>query len=285
MAIAVIPSGKALGADVEGIDCSQPLAKEIVDQVKRAWADNLVLRFRGQNLTDEQLMNFSANFGVLDKAPIAAAKRDQAKETGYVGIISNIKVNGIVIGALGHYESLWHTDMSYNDEPPIASLLYSIEIPPTGGDTGFANQYIAYELLPEATKERIAKLRLKHDSSLNSVGELRRGFREVTDPREAPGAVHPIVRKHPVTGKSALYLGRRRNGYIIGLLLAESEMLLDELWTAATADDFTWYQQWRVGDLIMWDNRCTLHCRDAFDESSHRLMHRTQITGERVLAT
>src|SRR6266436_2672529 len=124
MAIAVIPSGKALGADVEGIDCSQSLAKEIVDQIKRAWADNLVLRFRGQKFTDEQLMNFSANFGVLDKAPIAAAKRDQAKETGYIGIISNIKVNGIVIGALGHYESLWHTDMSYNDEPPIASLLY-----------------------------------------------------------------------------------------------------------------------------------------------------------------
>lgn len=198
-------------------------------------------------------------------------------------MISNIVRDGMPIGGLGAYESLRHTDMSYVDKPPMASALYAIEVPPSGGDTGFSNQYIAYEALPAVVRQRLDSLKLRHDSSLNSVGELRRGFTEVTDPRQTPGAVHPLVRTHPATGRKALYLGRRRNAYIEGLDLAESEALLDTLWQSASDARFTWYQQWRVGDLVMWDNRCTLHRRDAFDPTTRRLMHRTQFAGEAVI--
>jgi taurine dioxygenase len=137
---------------------------------------------------------------------------------------------------LGAYESIWHTDMSYNPEPPSASAL---EVPPAGGDTGFANMYLAYETLPPELRRQVEGRKCRHDSSYNSAGELRRGFKEVTDPREAPGAEHPIVRTHPVTGRKALFLGRRRNAYIPGLALEESERLLDALWAHATQDAFT----------------------------------------------
>lgn len=282
MAIVVRPLGGALGADIEGVDLSRPLAAADFAALQRAWLDHLVLRFRGQRLSDEQLAAYSRNFGALDRNPIHAAKdapRDDAER--YINVISNVKVDGKAIGGLGDGESHWHTDMSYNPIPPMASLLYALEVPPAGGDTGFCNMYRAYETLPAGVKERIETLACVHDSSLNSVGELRKGFREVSDPRETPGAVHPIVRTHPVTRRRALFLGRRRNAHVQGLDLADSEALLDTLWEHATRPEHCWYQQWRVGDLIQWDNRCTMHRRDAFDASARRVMHRTQIGGDR----
>jgi taurine dioxygenase len=289
--VAVRPTGAALGADIEGVDLSGKLSADTMDAIKQAWGDHLVLRFRGQTLDDDQLMRFSAHFGELDLAPVIAAARVKAADgteveaveegTRYVSVISNIIENGKAIGALGAYESIWHTDMSYNREPPCASALYALEVPPSGGDTGFANMYLAYENLPETLRRQIEGRRCRHDSSRNSAGELRRGMKEVTDPREVPGASHPIVRTHPVTGRKALFLGRRRNAHIEGMALEDSERLLDKLWRHATRPELTWYQQWRVGDLVMWDNRCALHRRDEFDPQSRRLMHRTQIKGDR----
>jgi taurine dioxygenase len=289
--VTVRPTGAALGADIEGVDLSRALAPETVAAIKQAWCDHLVLRFRGQKLDDDALMRFSRYFGELDFAPIIAAARVktadgrevEAPEEGrrYVSVISNIVENGRAIGALGAYESIWHTDMSYNPEPPSASALYALEVPPAGGDTGFANMYMAYQTLPEDLRRQIEGKKCRHDASYNSAGELRRGFKEVSDPREAPGAEHPIVRTHPVTGRKALFLGRRRNAYIPGLALEDSERLLDALWAHATRDEFTWYQKWQVGDLLLWDNRCVLHRRDPFDPNARRLMHRTQIKGDR----
>jgi taurine dioxygenase len=289
--VQVRPTGAALGADIEGVDLSRDLTPGTVDAIKQAWSDHLVLRFRGQRLDDEALMRFSRHFGALDRAPIIAAARVktadgqevEAPEEGrnYVSVISNIIEGGRAIGALGAYESIWHTDMSYNPEPPCASALYALEVPPAGGDTGFANMYRACETLPPELRRQVEGRQCRHDASRNSAGELRRGFREVTDPREAPGAEHPIVRTHPITGRKALFLGRRRNAHILGLPLADSEQLLDALWAHATQDELTWYQQWRVGDLVLWDNRCVLHRRDPFDPSTRRLMHRTQIQGDR----
>jgi taurine dioxygenase len=291
--LTVRPSGAALAADIEGVDLAQPLPPATVDAIKRAWAEHLVLRFRGQKLDDDQLMRFSAHFGELDLAPVIAATRvkvrgedryvDSAQQHGnpYVSVISNIIENGVAIGALGAYESIWHTDMSYNAEPPTGSVLYALEVPPEGGDTGFANMYHAYETLPGDLRRQVEGRLCRHDSSRNSAGELRRGYSEVMDPRQAPGADHPIVRTHPITGNKALFLGRRRNAYIQGLDLADSEALLHWLWEHATRPECTWYQQWRVGDLVMWDNRCVLHRRDEFDPKTRRLMHRTQIKGDR----
>ena len=159
-------------------------------------------------------------------------------------------------------------------------LLNAIEVPPVGGNTGFANMYRAYDTLPPELKREIAGKGCRHDSSRNSAGELRKGFKEITDPREAPGAIHPLIRTHPATRRNALYLGRRRNAYIIGLPLDESEDLLNKLWAHASQEKFAWYQEWKVGDLIIWDNRCAMHRRDAFDPASRRLMHRTQIRGD-----
>ena len=290
--VTVRPTGAALGADIDGVDLAQPLAPAAVEAIKQAWADHLVLRFRGQHLDDDQLMRFSALFGELDLAPVIAAARvkvpgedryvDSAPEGHrYVSIISNIIENGIAIGALGAYESIWHTDMSFNPEPPMGSALFALEVPPAGGDTGFANMYLAFDTLPEDLRRQVERRLCRHDSSRNSAGELRRGHSEVTDPRAAPGADHPIIRTHPLTGRKALFLGRRRNAYIQGLDLAASEALLDALWAHATRPELTWYQQWRVGDLVMWDNRCVLHRRDEFDPDERRLMHRTQIKGDR----
>ncbi len=290
--VRVRPTSAALGADIEWVDLARDLAAETVDAVKRAWSDHLVLRFRGQRLDDDQLMRFSAYFGELDWAPVIAASRVkvpgedrhvESAEEGrqYISVISNIIENGKAIGALGAYESIWHTDMSYNPEPPSASALYALEVPQSGGDTGFANMYLAYDTLPEALRRKVEGRVCRHDASRNSAGELRRGSTEVTDPRQAPGADHPIVRTHPVTGRKALFLGRRRNAYIQGLALEDSEELLDALWAHATRPELTWYQQWQVGDLVLWDNRCVLHRRDEFDPQSRRLMHRSQIKGDR----
>jgi taurine dioxygenase len=283
--VTIAPSGKALGADVIGLDLSHTPSREELDLVNEAWANHLVLRFRGQqHLTVKQLADFSACFGELDRAPIGSVNLDSVESVlpPEITVISHIKVAGKSVGALGSYEAVWHTDMTYNARPPKGSCLYAVEIPPSGGDTHFSNMYLAYETLPADVKEKIAKLKCVHDASRNSAGELRRGFEDISDPTKTVGAVHPLVRTHPVTRKKCLMLGRRRNAYIVGLPLDESEALLDALWAHATNKDFTWEQVWQLGDVIMWDNRCTMHRRDAFDPNSRRRMYRTQITGEEV---
>ena len=275
-AIRVVPTGAALGADIEGIDLGRPLTAAELATVEQAWLDHQVLRFRGQTLDENALTAFSEQLGVLDKAPVRASAVREYRNP-YVLIVSNVVENGQPIGSLGSYEAQWHIDMSYLDEPPIGSVLYAVETPPHGGETGFANLYRAYETLPADLEAEVEDRLCTHDSSYNSAGELRQGFAPVTDPREAPGARHPLVRQHPVTGRKALFLGRRRNAYIRGLPLADSESLLDALWAHATGEANTWYQSWRVGDAVMWDNRCTIHRRESFDPGSRRLMLRTQI--------
>ncbi len=280
--ITVIPTGACLAADIVGVDLSKPIDAVTLKAIEAAWYRHLVLRFRDQQLDDPGLLRFARMFGVLDKAPIHARGEVEVEDPfPEITVMSNIKVDGKPIGNLGNYEAEWHTDMSYNELTPVGSLLYSIEVPPAGGDTGFSNMYEAYDTLPAELKRTIIGLQCKHDSSRNSAGELRKGFKEVTDPRAAPGAVHPLIRTHPATRRNALFLGRRRNACIIGLPLDASEDLLDKLWAHATQKRFAWYQQWKVGDLVMWDNRCAMHRRDSFDPNSRRLMHRTQIKGDR----
>lgn len=277
----VVPTGAALGADIEGVDLSRDIRADVFAQILAAWSRHLVLRFRGQRLDEDQLLAFSRRFGMLDQAPINTAAT-RAHKNPYVLIVSNVVEDGRPIGSLGAYESQWHADMSYNEQPPVGSLLYAVEIPPAGGNTGFINLNRAYETLPADLKAAIAGRVCTHDSSRNSAGELRGGYEEVVDPRKAPGAVHPLVRPHPVTGVRLLYLGRRRNAYVHGLSLAESDALLDRLWAHATAPENAWYQRWRVGDLVLWDNFATVHRRDSFDPNTRRLMLRTQIASRTV---
>jgi len=283
-AIRVIPLGPAIGAEVGGIDLREPIQAEAQSIIMDAWLEHLVLRFRNQpGMSTQQFVNFSKLFGELDRAPITTVGtgKPYLAEFPEITAISNIIVDGRPIGGLGAYEAEWHTDMSYKEETPSASILYSIEVPPSGGDTWFCSMYAAYDALPDDLRRRIANLTCVHDASRNSAGMLRKGYKEVTDPRETVGALHPMVRTHPVTKRKALFLGRRLNAYVPGLTLAESEALLDQLWAHAAKPEFTWVQQWRTGDVIIWDNRCTMHRRDSFDAATRRLMHRTQIRGDR----
>jgi taurine dioxygenase len=279
MAITVTPTGAALGAEVGGVDLRR-LSDVDFAAIHHAWLDHLVLLFRGQTLDDDDLIGFSRRFGKLDFAPIQENGRRFVEGHPEIYVVSNVIEKGEAIGSLGAGEAVWHTDMSYLDDPPKASMLYAIEIPPAGGNTGFTNMYQAYEELPEALKRRVAGRRVKHDGTYNSGGYVRQGVTPTDDPREAPGTYHPIACTHPETGRKCLYLGRRRNAYIEGLELAESEALLDEVWRYATRDELTWYNTWHVGDVVLWDNRCTMHRRDPFDASSRRIMHRTQMKGE-----
>lgn len=279
--IQVIPSGRALGADIVGIDLATPLDEHQFDVVRQAWEQHLVLRFRHQSqMSCEQHIAFSRLFGPLDKRPILShgMSREHDELPPEITVISNVKVGGVPLGALGDGEAVWHADMTYNDVPPKGACLFGKEVPPSGGNTHFANMYLAYETLPEATKTRIADLRCVHDASRNSAGELRMGYVDNDDPRKTVGAIHPLVTRHRETGRPCLMLGRRRNAYIQGLDLADSDALLDQLWLHATQPKFTWTQVWTVGDVLMWDNTCTLHKRDAFDPSTRRLMLRTQIS-------
>jgi taurine dioxygenase len=275
----VIPTGAGLGAEIMAGDLRE-IDEATFAGILQAWHAHSVLLFRDQQLGDSDLAAFSRRFGDLDFAPVQENGRRFVEGMPEIYIVSNVKVNGEAIGSLGDGEAVWHTDMSYLDLPPKASMLYALEVPPAGGNTSFCSMYAVYEALPAALKTRIAGLRIKHDGTYNSGGYVRLGVTPSDDPRTSPGTMHPLVCSHPDTGRRMLYLGRRRNAYIGGLDLPESEALLDELWSYVARHEVAWEHVWRVGDLVLWDNRCTMHRRDAFDPAARRIMHRTQVRGE-----
>src|SRR6266404_3132649 len=263
-AIEVIPTGRALGAEVRGVDLGM-FGDAAVARLIQAWHQYSVVLIRNQWVSDEELIAFSRRLGDLDWAPIQETGRRFVEGLPEIYIVSNVKVNGEPIGSLGDGEAVWHTDMSYLDVPPKASILYSLEVPPVGGNTSFCTMYGIYEALPQRSKDRLSGLKIKHDGTYNSGGYVRQGVTPTDDPRTSPGAVHPLVCTHPDTGRRMLYLARRRNAYLDGLSLPDSESLLDQLWSYTTREELAWHNEWRVGDLVLWDNRCTMHRRDSFD--------------------
>jgi taurine dioxygenase len=280
--IDIQPMSRSFGADIAGVQLAT-ISDVDFDTVYQVWLDYGVLRFRDQILDEEGLQRFSSRFGPLEEIPLGRMSKEQQKKLSaifknpYVTNISNILENGMPIGGLGNAEANWHSDMTYTENPPPASVLLSVEIPDEGGDTWFADQYGAYEALPASLRERVEDLSIKHDAAHTSIGDLRPGYEPFDDPREAPGAVHPLVRTHEETRRKCLYLGRREWAYITGLSLEESEALLDEVWSYATLPGNVIRQQWKVGDVIIWDNRCVLHRRDEFDQSQRRLLRRCQV--------
>jgi taurine dioxygenase len=272
----VIPTG-TVGAEVQGIDLAALTAREI-DAIKQAWYRHDVLIFRAQRLTDDDLLAFSRHFGELDPPPNQGAGRKSPPGYPDIYVVSNVlDEKGEPIGALGDGEAAWHTDMSYTAKPPDASMLYSLEIPAQGGDTWFCSMKAALARMPPRLVDRIRTLDVKHDGTYDSGGYVRKGLTASQDPRTSTGTPHPIIIQHPVSGDKALYLGRRRNAYIMGLELAESERLLDEIWSCVEAAVYK--HRWALRDVVLWDNRTTMHRRDAFDPRARRVMHRTQIKG------
>jgi len=276
----------ALGAEVVDVELAEPLPPATFAAIEAAWRERLVVVFRGQKLSDPQLIAFSRNFGELDPPgpnPYGEAFNKQHPE---INIISNVIEQGRPIGSLGDGEAVWHADMTYVEVPPKAAVLHALEVPPpqAGGNTYFANMFAAYEAMPVELEQAAAGKTAVHDASRNSAGELRKGYQPVTDVRETVGAHHPLIRTEPKSGRKALFLGRRPNAYVLGLELAESEALLDALWRHATQPRFAMCHRWRLGDVLMWNNLAVLHRRDPFDPTTRRVMHRSQIRGnERVV--
>jgi len=274
----VIPIAGTFGADITGVRLGS-LSDASFEDIYGAWLEYGVLRFREQSLTKDDLQAFSHRFGPLEEMPLGRLSQAQRAKVDnlFVTPISNIIVDGKPIGGLGDAEASWHSDMTYVERPPPASVLLGVEIPPVGGDTFFADQREALALLPDSLRARIAILTIKHDAAHDSVGMLRPGFDAFDDPRDAPGAEHAIILKHDETGDECLYLGRRDWAYIPGLSLQDSEALLDELWRYAVPAHAVVEQNWLPGDVIIWDNRRCLHRRSSIDPSHRRLLWRCQV--------
>ena len=277
--VQVKPFRAALGAEVIAGDV-RALDDEAIAIIRQAMLENLVVLIRGQTLDELEQTAFTGRLGQLENPPVkAASQKDRDPRFPHISVISNVKENGVPIGALGDGEAFWHTDTSYAETPPSFTTLHALELPPSGGDTSFTNMYAALETLPVVLRERIEGKTLKHDAIHNAGGELHVGAMEPENVISCPGRNHPIIRTHPDTGYNALYLGRRLNGYINGLTIEESEALLGALWAHATQPELTWTQKWKVGDIIIWDNRCVMHRRDAFDPNSRRIMHKAVCKG------
>ncbi|WP_328611374.1 TauD/TfdA family dioxygenase [Amycolatopsis sp. NBC_00345] len=246
------------------------------DAIEEAWQRHPVLVFHQCELTPADLVAFGAIFGTPVPVPPQEGVVDTTGLPPEIMIISNIVEQGRRVGHLGGGDLSWHTDMCYVPEPAVVSALYALEVPETGGDTWFLDMAAIYDRLPAGLRDRIETLSCKHDDSYTAAGELRHGRDPVLDITTSSGAVHPLVRTRPGSGRKALYLGRRLNAYIPGLSLAESDALLDELWSYCGDPAAGWPHRWRAGDLVAWDNRVMMHRRDGIPERSRRLMQRIQ---------
>lgn len=292
--LTIRPTGAALGAVITGVDLSQPVNAALAEALRQAWLDHLVLVFQGQSLQPGEFLRAASIFGRPQEGAnrhyIHRAGVPQDDEFPEIMLNTNLRPDGKPAReneGLGSLEVVWHSDNSYIERPPVGSMLYALEAPADSGHTSFANQYAAYDALPDSLRRDIAGRWAKHDASRNSAGMLRPGLTLPTRPEEVPGPFHPLVIRHPQSGKRALYLGRRRDfpsQFIEGLPLAQSEALLDTLWAAATQGSLTWTHRWTPGDVLIWDNRYSLHHRTPIDETRRRVMLRTQFEGQPLLA-
>ena len=280
----IIPIGEMIAADIQDANLSQPLDDVSIVAITEAWNENLVLRFRNQHLSDADLIRFSSYFGELDPPGPNPYGVTFLPEFPEINVISNVKDDtGVPIGNLGDGEAVWHADMTYIDNPPEAGILYALEVPVGQGDTYFANMVAAYNDLPSDLRGAIEGKTLIHDAAHNSAGMLRKGYEEITDVKLTPGARHPLAYEDQ-HGRVSLFLGRRPHAYILGLEESDSDSLLDALWAHATQPKYSWHNEWQKGDLVMWQNRMVMHRRDAFDPSTRRVMHRTQLKGKSPIA-
>jgi alpha-ketoglutarate-dependent taurine dioxygenase len=272
------PLSEACGITITGLDLSGQLPANQLEQIRQAFRDHHVVVFPDQVLSREQQFAFTANFGEVERHGARSANTKRY-ETAHV--ISNLGNNGNPVdrtaSPVSNYR--WHTDKSYYPVPPMLTALYGVELPPRGGDTEFANTAMGYAALPEPTKRRIEGLRVVFywgasarisDASLRSPAELR----------EHPPVDHPLVRTHPETGRGALYLGNHAS-HILGLPEEEGRALLGELLEHTTKPQFVYTHRWRIGDLVMWDNRCLLHRAVANYEigRERRVLHRNVVRG------
>jgi taurine dioxygenase len=271
--IAVRPLSAAVGADILGVDLREPLDEATFAQILSAWHKHLVILLRDQKLSEEDQVRFAERFG----PPARIHTKQFMQKHPAVMLISNIREDGKPIGALPDGEMHFHTDQCHQERPAMASMLYAIEIPSQGGNTLFANAYTAYETLPAELKRRIEGRKAVNAYDYDTGATIRGG----DVPADAPSYAHPVARTHPATGRKALYVNRLMTRRIEGLPPQESEELLNRLFDHQEQPQFIYEHVWRPGDILMWDNRCTLHARTDFSADERRLLRRVTILGER----
>ena len=274
------PITEMIGTQVSGIDLVGPISVRDFDRIYAAWLETTILLFRHQSITPQQQIDFSRRFGEL-----LVYTRSENALPGHpeVLVLSNLTKGGKPMGspASGRY---WHTDGHYLKCPPAASLLYGAEVPPSGGDTWFANMQAAYEALPGETKVRIDGRQIIISRVKSRPYNYPNKPAVTPEERAAwPDMPQPLVRTHPRTGRKALYVGGNVPWNVIGMAETESDTLIPELQAFATQPRFVYIHRWQAGDVILWDNRSSMHRATAYDEVNHRrLMYRTTIAGEQA---
>ena len=272
----VVPLSKHIGAEIRGIDLRIALDADTIKQIRQAWLDHSVLLFRNQSLSQEDLLRVTGYFGELAPLtrPAKFFPKGYARLLPNIMMISNIRENGETIGALPDGEMQFHHDQIHSEVPHNGTLLYSLEVPSHGGDTLFASGYAAYDTLDPAIKSQLADRRAFHHYNYGST--VRGDSRGVEAFNQA---AHPVLRTHDETGRKAIYVNRLMTVRIENLPEAESDALLRALFDHSEKPEFIYRHVWRVGDLIVWDNRCSMHARDDFPSDQRRLMLRTTVKG------
>jgi taurine dioxygenase len=299
----VVPARAALGAEVRGLDLKR-LDDATFEALYRTWLDNVLLVFSGQSLAAGDIVNLVRRFGTpvtsskLHRSGLVASDtRADIRATAVaqragnellnlppeITVVSNVKQEGKPVGILGDGEVVWHADFSFKERPTAARMLIAMEVPPRelGGNTYFLSCYAAYDALPADMKRRISGQTIKQADIVDTAMKVRAGMSLDMDFREVPGPSHPIISTHPETGHNMLFLGRRHGSYVNGCSLEESEALLSELWEHCTQPRFWYEHKWSVGDVVVWDNRATLHRREPFDSASRRVLYAAQVEGHR----
>jgi taurine dioxygenase len=279
--IEVTPLSAACGAEIKGIDVTRPLSEAEVSAIKQAWAKHLVLVFRGQKVSQDDQLRFASYFGDLGsrkKAPDALKARTEGtqQDNEKVLLVSNIKVDGVPIGAFGEGEFWFHIDSGYSPKPYKYTFLYALELPSTGGNTLFSNMYKAYEAVPAALKQKLKGRKALHIHEYNRSKQANSSG----DISDIPHYYHPLFITHPDTGGKTLFVDRLMTTRIEGMDQAESDAILDQLYEIGERREFIFEHEWKLGDFLMWDNRCTIHARTDFPKEERRLLRRCTVEGE-----
>ncbi len=283
------PAPAALGAEVHGLDLRQ-LNDATFKRIHETWLHHLLLVFKNQTLTAEDLVNLVNRFGT----PISSKglhQRGLEERTANqlfnlppeVTVVTNVRENGKPVGILGDGEIVWHSDFSFKERPTAARMLVAMEVPPQdkGGNTQFLNAYAAYDALPADYKKELSGKTIKQGNVIDTAMKLRPGASLNDDIRYIDGPSHPIISTHPDTGCNHLFLGRRHAAYVNGMTLEDSEAFLNRLWDYATQERFVYTHRWNKGDVVVWDNRATVHKRDGFDPDSRRVLYAAQVEGHK----
>ena len=280
MSLTTRPLSPALGVEILGLDVSEPLDEKVRDEILAQFYEHVALLFRGQDMTVEQQNRFTTTFGDIGKRTIGPRLRKSADDiyTTPVMVVSNIKVDGKPLdgaSANGDREMGFHQDTAFHEVPDHVTILYGIEVSSHGGHTMVTNQYAAYDSIPADLKTKLegCKVLQVYDYQRHTVGPD-------LDLSGARYYMQPIFITHPVTGRKALYVNRMMSVHIEGMNRADSDAILNELFDITEDPSFRYEHTWEVGDLLMWDNYCSIHARTFYPDSERRLLRRTTVAGK-----